>query len=195
MQFMLRMYEKILHYSRHEHAPRYLAAISFIEASVFPIPPYVMLAPMAVARPNKALNFATIATIASVLGGVLGYYLGLLLFKPLVLPLIEYFGYIDIYNEVLKTFNNYGLYALLLLGVTPIPYKFVAISSGFLSISLPLFIGTSLLSRGLKFFAVALCIKLLGPNIEDGLRKLLEKFGYVFMGLIGILVVISLKVI
>lgn len=195
MRWMVNLYDKILLWSRHEHAPRYLAAVSFIEASVFPIPPYVMLAPMALAKPNKAVNYALIATIASVCGGLVGYLLGYLIFKPIVFPIIEHFGYVHTYENVINMFDMYGVIALLILGVTPVPYKFVAIGCGFLAIPLHLFIFTSLISRGFKFLALSLLIKLGGKDMQHHMRNMLEKFGILTMSVFGILIFLALKVI
>ncbi len=195
MSWLLKLYDKILQLAQHKHAPRYLAIVSFIEASVFPIPPYVMLAPMALAKPDKALNYALIATLASVCGGVLGYGLGLLIFKPVVLPLLQHFGYEAAYEGVLQMFALYGTLALLILGVTPIPYKIVAIGCGFLSIPMHIFILTSLISRGAKFLLLSLLIKIGGPDLQHYMRRMLEKFGILRMSLFGILIFVVLKVV
>lgn len=179
MQWMLKLYDKALVWAQHKHAPRYLAAVCFVEASVFPIPPYFMLAPMALARPTKAINYAAIATVGSVLGGMLGYFLGYLIFKPVVLPLLEYFGYVHAYETVINTFNAHGMLALLFLGLTPLPYKFIAIGAGFLLVPLHIFVLTSALSRGLKFFAVAWLIKMGGTDIDQLIRFTLGKLNLV----------------
>lgn len=190
MRWMVRLYDKALHWSRHRYAVRYLAAVSFIEASIFPIPPYFMLAPMALASPNMAISYALIATVASVFGGVFGYSLGHLILNPIVLPLIEYFGYHDLYQHVLTVFDQYGFVALLLLGVTPIPYKIVAISSGALSMYLPIFVLTSFLSRGLKFLLVALLIKSGGVNMAQHIRAIISKSGIILLSVLSIGIVI-----
>ncbi|HSX19549.1 MAG TPA: VTT domain-containing protein [Gammaproteobacteria bacterium] len=195
MRWMVKLYDQALEWSRHKHAPGYLAAVSFVDSSVFPIPPFFMLAPMALARPNKAITYAWIATFASVFGGLLGYLLGYLIFKPVMLPLLEYFGYMGAYNNVITVFKQHGFIALLILGMSPIPYKIVAIGSGFLQVPVHLFFATSLLSRGLKFFAVALVIKLGGANMEQYMRTLLQKLGAVILGIVGLVLFICFKVI
>lgn len=174
---MVKLYDKVLSCSRHKYAPHYLAIISFIEASVFPIPPYFMLAPMTLANPKRAIDYALIATVASVLGGSFGYFLGYLILNPVILPLIDYFGYNDLYQHVITMLNQYGFFALLLLSVTPVPYKLIAISSGALSVSLPLFVITSIISRGMKFFLIALLVKVGGNKFEQYLRVIISKIG------------------
>lgn len=192
---MVKLYDKALIWSQHKHAPRYLAAVSFVDSSFFPVPPFFMLAPMALAKPHKALKYALIATLASVFGGVLGYLLGYLLFKPLILPLVEYFGYLSAYHKVINMFNEHGVLALLLLGISPIPYKIIAVGSGFLQIPFHIFFITSFLSRGAKFFAVALLIKAGGSDMERMLRQGIEKLGALGLGILGILLFIFMKVI
>lgn len=195
MAFMLRWYDKILKLANHPHAVAYLALISFIEASFFPIPPYVMLAPMALAKPTRANYYAGVATLASVMGGIFGYLLGFLIFKPLVLPLLEYFGYVHMYQSIIDTFNVYGFLTLLILGFTPIPYKLVAICAGFLAIPIHIFILTSIISRGLKFFVLAIIMKFGGGNIDRFVRFALQRLNFWVMGLCGILFFVALKVI
>jgi len=193
MQWLVRLYDQALVWAHHAHAPRYLFAVSFVEASVFPIPPYFMLAPMALAKPHKALNYALLATIASVCGGILGYVLGCLLFKPLAWPLITYFGYTAAYQNVIQIFQEHGYLALLLLGMSPIPYKFIAIGAGMLMLPIPAFVAVSLLSRGLKFFAVALVMRWGGVNMQQYLRLAVQKFGLVGLGIFGLAVYIYLR--
>lgn len=193
MKWMVNLFDRALIWSQHRHAAWYLAAVSFVEASVFPIPPYFMLAPMALAKPNKALNYATIATIASVAGGLMGYLLGYLLFKPLVLPLIAYFVHIATYENVIRIFQENGFLALFILGLSPIPFKFIAIGAGFLALPLHIFLIVSLISRGLKFFAVSVVIKLGGKNMQQYLRLMLEKFGLLTLGIFGVALFIYLR--
>jgi membrane protein YqaA with SNARE-associated domain len=183
MQALVKLYDKTLQWAQHRHAPRYLAAVSFVEASIFPIPPYFMLAPMALSRPDRAVWYATIATIASVLGGVVGYLLGYLVFHPIVLPLIEYFGYEQAFDVITARFQENGFMAVLLAGFLPVPFKVIAIASGFMHVPLLLFLSGSILGRGVKFFAVALLIKFGGANIENNIRNILSKMGLVFVTL------------
>lgn len=177
MQFLVRLYDKTLIWSQHPAAPKYLAAVSFVEASVFPIPPYFMLAPMALARPDLALRFALIATVFSVLGGILGYALGYVLFNPVILPLLNFFGYIDAYNLVTAKFTAHSFWAVLVLGFMPIPYKIVAIAAGVMNVALLPFIAASIIGRGVKFYTVSLIVKFGGVKMEQYIRSIIAKAG------------------
>jgi membrane protein YqaA with SNARE-associated domain len=188
MRWMVKLYDKSLQWSQHAHAPRYLAAVSFVEASVFPIPPYFMLAPMAIAQPSKAYRYALIATFASVFGGLLGYLLGYSVFKAIALPFIEMFGYTAAYERVLQLFQDRGFVAVLLAGFTPLPFKLVAIGAGFVEIPIASFFVASILGRGLKFFAVALVIKAGGIKMEQHIRLIIQKFGLVCLSLAALAV-------
>lgn len=192
MQILVRLYDKTLVWAQHKNAPRYLAAVSFVEASVFPIPPYFMLAPMALAKPNKAYSYALIATIASVMGGLLGYLLGYLVFYPLVLPLIEYFGYAEAFSALTQRFQEQSFVAILVAGFMPIPFKLIAIGAGFMRVSVLSFIVASLFGRGLKFFAVSLLIKIGGVQMEERVRGLIAKMGLFILIFAALLV--SLKI-
>lgn len=188
MRWMVKLYDKSLLWSQHTHAPRYLAAVSFVEASVFPIPPYFMLAPMAIARPNKAYHYALIATLASVFGGLLGYLLGYSVFKAIALPVIELFGYSATYERVLQLFQDRGFIAVLIAGFTPLPFKLVAIGAGFVEIPIASFFVASIFGRGIKFFAVALIIKAGGVKMEQHIRMIIQKFGLICLTLAALAV-------
>jgi membrane protein YqaA with SNARE-associated domain len=190
MQLLVRLYDRTLVWSQHKYAPGYLAAVSFIEASVFPIPPYFMLAPMALAKPSRAFQYALIATVASVFGGLLGYLLGYLVF-PLVLPIIEYFGYSAAYTAITAHFQEQGFWAILVAGFMPIPFKLIAIGAGFMRVPIWSFFLASILGRGVKFFAVSLLIRMGGAKMEQHVRNLIAKLGFIMLALVG--VVVALK--
>lgn len=192
MQLLVKLYDKTLQWAQHKNAPRYLAAVSFVEASVFPIPPYFMLAPMALSKPDKAYSYATVATVASVMGGVLGYLLGYLVFNPIILPVIQYLGYERAYEAITTLFQERGFIAVLIAGFLPMPFKVVAIASGFMQVSLPLFIVAAAIGRGMKFFAIATLMKFGGAKMEDKLRQIISKMGVVFV--ILTLAVLALKI-
>lgn len=181
MQFLVKLYDKTIQWSRHRHAERYLAAVSFIEASVFPIPPYFMLAPMAIARPDRAMRYAAVATVCSVLGGLLGYLLGYFVFQPIVLPVIEYFGYEQAYDVITARFQEHSFLAILLAGFLPIPFKLIAIAAGFMHVPVGLFMLAAVFGRGVKFFAVAAIVKFGGVNMESHIRDMIAKAGLVFV--------------
>ena len=191
MRWLVRLYDKSLLWSQHAHAPRYLAAVSFVEASVFPIPPYFMLAPMALAKPSKAYYYALIATLASVLGGLLGYMLGYWVFKPVALPVIQFMGYSEAYQRVIELFQERGFFAILLAGFTPLPFKLVAIGAGFVEVPLASFFVASIFGRGVKFFAVALLIKVGGDKMAQRVRALIEKLGLICLCMAAMVIVLK----
>ena len=192
MQWLVKLYDRTLIWSQHKNAPRYLAAVSFVEASVFPIPPYFMLAPMALSKPDKALQYAFIATTASVLGGVLGYLLGYLVFNPVVLPVLEYLGHVQNYELITQQLQAKGFWAVLIAGFTPIPYKLVAIGAGVMRIPIQEFLFASIFGRGLKFFLVAVVIRAGGLQMEQRVRQMIPKFGLIFISLVFF--VLALKI-
>lgn len=171
------LYDRVLHWSGHPHAPRYLAAMSFAESSFFPIPPDVMLVPMAVSRPRRAAWFAIITTIASVAGAVLGYVIGFYAISA-ILPWIERVGMIEEYEAAVLWFREWGLWVVLLAGFTPLPYKVFTIAAGALSLSLVPFLLGSLIGRGARFGLVAGIAGILGPRVEPWIRKWIEWLGW-----------------
>ena len=171
------LYDRVMRWSRHRYAPRYLAALSFAESSFFPIPPDVMLAPMAAARPDRSVNLAFITTLFSVLGGVLGYVIGWLAFG-LVEPWVITAGYGEQLEQARDWFDIWGVWVVLVAGFSPIPYKLFTITAGALSMALLPFIIASFIGRGARFFAVALLIGWLGPKVEQRLRPYMEWLGW-----------------
>lgn len=148
-----------------------LAAVSFAESSFFPVPPDVMLIPMSLARPNKAWLYALVCTIASVLGGVLGYAIGAILYDSVGHWLIQLYGYGDKVEQFRSAYAQYGAWIILLKGLTPIPYKIVTITSGFAGYNLLLFVLFSIIARGGRFFIVAILMNRYGVYIRDAIEK------------------------
>ncbi|MCG5500312.1 YqaA family protein [Ectothiorhodospira lacustris] len=171
------LYDRVMGWSRHRHAPRYLAALSFAESSFFPVPPDVMLAPMVAAQPQRGVYLAFITTLFSVLGGLLGYLLGYLAFGMLE-PLILNAGYGEELALAQEWFTLWGVWVVLVAGFSPIPYKLFTITAGALSMALLPFVIASFLGRGARFFAVALLIGWLGPRVEPKLRPYIEWLGW-----------------
>ncbi len=171
------LYGRVMSWSRHRHAPYYLGALSFAESSFFPIPPDVMLAPMALARPQYAWFFALITTVTSVLGGVLGYLIGLYLLE-LVEPLLHQLGYWDGYLQAVEWFAVWGFWAVFLAGFSPIPYKVFTIGAGAVAMALPLFVLASLIGRGARFFLVAGLMRWGGVRMEALLYTYVERLGW-----------------
>ena len=147
------LYNRTMLWAQHRQAPWYLGALSFAESSFFPIPPDVMLAPMALATPKRAWQFALITTITSVLGGLLGYGIGLFLFQT-VEPFLHQWGYWDKYLLAVEWFEQWGFWAIFLAGFSPIPYKIFTISAGAIAMALGPFIIASCIGRGARFFLV-----------------------------------------
>lgn len=163
----------------HRNAVPVLATVSFIESSIFPIPPDVMLIPMVLADRTRAFRIAFICTIASVLGGLLGYGIGIFLFEEIGRPLLEFYGFAPKFAEFQIKYNNWGAWAVFIAGVTPFPYKVITILSGVTALNLTVFITASVAARGLRFFIVAALLWKFG----DSIRNFIEKY----MGLLFIL--------
>lgn len=180
------LYRRLIALAESPRAPYALAAIAFAESSVFPIPPDVLLAPMALAKPQRAWTYAAICTVASVLGGMLGYAIGALLFDTVGQWLIHAYGYADRMDALKAAYQKWGALVILLKGLTPIPFKLVTIVSGLLGYNFPLFVILCIVTRGARFFLVAGALNLFG----DTLRVALERHFAAFIGL-SVLVVVA----
>jgi len=169
---MLRtLYNRVLALAASPRAPLWLAVISFTESSFFPIPPDALLVPMALARPDRAWRLALICTIASVLGGIFGYYIGYALFDVLATPLLRAYHYEAAFARFKDTYAEWGLWVILVKGMTPIPYKIVTIASGAASFSFPLFVAASIVTRGARFFLVAALLHFYGEQVRDFIER------------------------
>jgi membrane protein YqaA with SNARE-associated domain len=180
-----RLYQWVLSLAESRHAPFALAVVAFAESSFFPIPPDVILIPMSLAKPRKALGYAAIATIASVTGGMLGYAIGALLYETLGQWLIHLYGYGDRMAALKESYAHWGALIILLKGLTPIPYKLVTIVSGLLGYNFAIFVALSLVTRGARFFLLAGALNWFG----DPLRVALERHFALFLGLILVVIV------
>lgn len=178
MKVFRSIYNRMLKWSSHRHAPYYLAGVSFVESSVFPIPPDVMLIPMVLSHPSKAWRYASITTFASILGGLLGYALGYFAFELIAEPFIQAMGYEEAYQKVVKWFSEYGVIAIILAGFTPIPYKIFTIAAGMSQMALWPFIMGSFIGRGLRFFLVAALVSRFGKKVESVALKYIEIIGW-----------------
>ena len=186
---MLRkMYDWVMGLAGSRHAPASLAVVSFAESSFFPIPPDVMLAPMVLARPDRAFVYAGICTAASVIGGLLGYAIGFYL-EPVGMWLLTLMGHPDGKAAFEAWFADWGLWVILIKGATPIPYKLVTITAGLAQFSLVTFIWASILTRGLRFFAVAAILKYFGPAMLAEFEKRMALYGT-----LGVLALVALVV-
>jgi membrane protein YqaA with SNARE-associated domain len=171
------LYDRVLAWSRHRHAERYLGAMSFAESSFFPIPVDVMLAPMTLADRSKWMRFATIATVFSVLGGLGGYVIGWGMFEAIE-PWLRDSHYWDAYITARRWFDDYGVWVIFVAGFSPIPYKVFTIAAGVAALSLPGFFIGSLIGRAARFFLVAGLVRAGGQRFEDSLSKHVERIGW-----------------
>lgn len=172
------IYSKILAWAKHKHAERYLAGISFAESSFFPIPVDVMLAPMVLAKKEKAWRLASITTIMSVLGGMFGYLIGAYFFDLYGNQILDFFHAHEKFAAVQESYLKHGVAIVLLAGFTPVPYKIFTIASGVMGIAILPFVALSLVSRGARFFLVAGLIKLGGDKLEETIHKQIEWLGW-----------------
>ncbi len=179
--------DRMMSAARSPHAERGLFLVSFAESSFFPLPPDLMLGPMAAADPSRWVRYAFVCTIASVVGGLAGYAIGMFLMDSIGAAILNFFGYAGERRTELEAFYaQYGAWFIFIKGLTPIPYKLVTIISGALHFSLPIFIVASILTRGLRFFAVAWVFQRFGPQIAPVLEK---RMGVVLLGVAVVIVV------
>ncbi len=183
MKLFSNLYDLTLQWSAHKQAPKYLGAMSFAESSFFPIPPDIMLMPMSLARPDRAVYFAWIATIFSVLGGLLGYAIGYFA-MDLITPWLIEVGYESKLASAQAFFDKYGVWVVFIAGFSPIPYKVFTITAGASAMALLPFIIASFIGRGARFLLVALLMKYGGSKLEPFIRKWVDWLGWLFVALI-----------
>jgi membrane protein YqaA with SNARE-associated domain len=169
-----RMYEWTLNLAGHRHAVWALGGVSFAESSFFPIPPDVLLVPMVLANRERAYMLAAWCTLTSVVGGVLGYAIGLFLYDSVGLWIMSLYGHVDAIDAFRQAYNEWGAAIILLKGLTPIPYKIVTIASGFAGYDFLLFILLSAITRGARFFIVAFLLVRYGEPIQTFIERRLE---------------------
>ena len=184
------LYKKCLNLSAHKSSKYYLALVSFIESSFFPIPPDVMVIPMVISKKNDFIKIFLIATMFSVLGGILGYFIGALFFD-LGMQIMSFYGYenklTDLKNDLIKSEGFYAWLGILFLaGFTPLPYKVFTIASGLIGFNIIIFIFISMISRGLRFFIVSY----LSYKFGDIFNKYMDKHGSKWFTIIGVLILI-----
>jgi len=182
---MLRgLYDWTMRKAASDKAPAALAGVSFVESSFFPIPPDVMLIPMILSRREKAWWYATIATLASVLGGLLGYAIGYFLYDAVGLPILKFYGREHALDSFMAFVRDYGVPAVIIKGMTPIPYKVVTIAAGVGHMDLLAFIGASIVARAMRFFMVAALLYYAGEPIREFIEKRLSLVMTVFLVLL-----------
>jgi membrane protein YqaA with SNARE-associated domain len=184
------LYKKCLDLAGHKSSKYYLALVSFVESSFFPIPPDVMVIPMVISKKNDFIKIFLITTIFSVLGGILGYFIGVFFFD-VGMQIMSFYNYEDkLTNLKNNLINSKGFYAwfgiLFLAGFTPLPYKVFTIASGLIGFNITIFILISLVSRGLRFFIVSY----LSYKFGDLFTQFMDKHGSKWFTIVGILIVI-----
>ena len=165
------LYDWTISLAEHPRALWALALVAFVEASVFPIPPDILMIPMIIAAPKRAFTIATVATVASVLGGMLGYFIGWGLFESVGRPVLEFYGKSDEFSSFSERYNQFGPWAVLIAGVTPFPYKVITILSGSTGLSVPVFILSSVIARSIRFFLIAGLLWKFGSPIRDFIER------------------------
>ncbi len=179
-----RLYDWTMSFAAHRHARWALAGVSFAESSVFPIPPDVLLIPMVLAKRAKAFVYATICTVASVLGGLAGWLIGAFLFQTVGVAILDLYGYAEQFEEFAERYNEYGWWIVFIAGVTPFPYKVITIASGATGLSLPVFLVASVVARGLRFYLVAALLWWMGEPIREFIERRLGLLFTIFVVLL-----------
>lgn len=176
-----RLYDWMLALAAGPRAKLALFGVSFAEASFFPLPPDILLVPMTIARPREAYRLALLTGLGSTLGGALGYAIGSLLYDSLGLWIIHLYGYADKMDAFRETYAHYGLWIILLKGLTPIPYKLVTITSGFAGYNFFLFMLLTVISRTLRFLAVAWILKRYGEPVREFIERKLALSAFILL--------------
>lgn len=182
-KWMRKAYRWVVGWAEKPQAEKALAGLSFAESSFFPIPPDPLLIAMVTARPHKWLRLATITTLASVAGGMLGYLIGMIAIVA-VMPIIVQVGYEDAYKAAVEWFATYGAFAVIVAGFTPIPYKIFTIAGGAAGMFLPFFIIGSFIGRGGRFYLVAFLMNQFGKRYKDKIEKYIDVLGFAFIALL-----------
>ena len=166
-----RIYDHTLNLASRKNALTWLFVISFIESSFFPIPPDIMIIPMVLATPKEAYKIAGVATVASVLGGYFGYFIGVYGFELIARPLLEFYGYMKQFGEFENYYHEYGAWIVFGAGITPFPYKIITIASGVVRLDLVVFTIASVIARGMRFYFIAWLLKRFGDPMKVFIEK------------------------
>ena len=180
MHFLRKIYDWTLKKSDHPRAKWFLAIISFAESSFFPIPPDIILIPMAIANRLKAWTYAVICTLSSVAGGLFGYFIGYFFFNSIGILIVSYYSLDNQFSSFESYYKEFGFWIVLGAGFTPFPFKFITIASGLFNLNIVLFVLVSLLARGLRFFLLAGLIKLFGEYIIKFIDKYFNFLAIIF---------------
>ncbi len=189
MKIFTHLYDTVLKWAEHPLAVRYLSVMSFSESIFFPVPTDVMLAPMVLAKPQQAWSLALITTITSVLGGIVGFYLGYFLFESLIEPHLLSWGYQALYQRTLHWFGEYGIWVVFIAGFSPVPYKLFTITAGVMQLAILPFVLISLISRAGRFFLVAALMRWGGEAMKEKLRSYIDAIGWTVVLLISLFII------
>lgn len=176
-----KIYDYTLDLAGRKNALAWLFAISFIESSFFPIPPDIMIIPMVLATPKQAYKIAGVALIASILGGYLGYAIGVFGFEMIAKPLLTFYGYMDGFTKFENYYHEYGAWIVFGAGITPFPYKIITIASGVVHLDLVVFTVASILARGFRFYIIAWLLKRFGAPMKTFIEKNLNLLSIIFL--------------
>lgn len=175
------IYDYTLNLAAKQNALTWLFIISFIESSFFPIPPDIMIIPMVLATPKEAYKIAGVATIASVLGGCFGYFIGVYGFELIARPLLEFYGYMAQFAKFENYYHEYGAWIVFGAGITPFPYKIITIASGVVQLDLVVFTIASIIARGMRFYLIAWLLKRFGDPMKVFIEKNLNLLSVLFL--------------
>jgi len=181
MKIIKKLYDWVLHWAETPYAIPALFILAFSESSFFPIPPDVLLITLAISIPKKSFKYAMICTVGSVLGGILGYGIGLHGYEAVGRPIVEFYHGQEVMNTIKLKYDQHGFLGILIAAITPIPYKVFTISSGVFKFDFLLFVIASILGRSTRFFVVAGLIWKFGPTIRDFIDKYFNLLSYAFM--------------
>ncbi|GAB4535850.1 MAG: YqaA family protein [Thermodesulfovibrionia bacterium] len=184
MKHLKRLYDWVLHWAETPYAVPALFILALAESSFFPVPPDVLLITLAISIPKRAFGYATICTVGSVLGGMLGYLIGLKLIDTIGMPIITFYGAMDRYSEIQSLYMKYDAWAVGIAGFTPIPYKVFTIAAGAFKINFPVFVLASIAGRAGRFFLVSGLIYFFGPSIKTFIDKYFNLLTFVFFALL-----------
>ncbi|MBU6218064.1 MAG: YqaA family protein [Burkholderiales bacterium] len=190
MTLFSQLYSRVMQWSRHPRAPWFLGGMSFAESSFFPIPPDVMLAPMCLAKPQRAWWFATITTVTSVAGGLFGYWIGAYFFD-LIRPWLEASRYWPAFELAQAWFVEWGFWAVFVAGFSPIPYKAFTIAAGVLGMPLIPFTIASFIGRGGRFYLVAGLMRWGGERMEEFLKSNIDRLGWITVAGVAVFIVVK----
>ena len=178
---MRRLYDWVLHWAETPYGTLALVLLAFAESSFFPVPPDVLLIALAISIPRRAFFYATAAAVASVLGGILGYFIGMALMEVVGWKIIHFYHAEDLFEQLFETFKRYNFWAVLTAALTPIPYKVFTISAGAAKAQFSIFMIASVLGRSLRFFTVSALIYFFGKRIKDFIDRYFNLLSVLFV--------------